>query len=552
MGVGAVLLALPLTVAHAQSADEADDSTASGGVVASEPVTDAVPERTAPERSAPEGTLANSTVSEGTLSNSAVSEGAVSEGAASEGAASEGAVSEGAVSEGAVSEGAVSEGAVSETSRSSTSRAREPGEDPSIEEREAPDYDQRDDRRATAGEVALWVPRIVFFPLYLVTEFVLRRPLGFLISNAEEKEIPERVVQFFTFGPSNNVALAPTFSFDFGFRPSVGLYFRYNDFLHPNHALRAGASFGGLRWITGSLAYRIEPANSDSTFQVTLAAVKRPDGLYFGIGSEVNEDLRSRYNWVGYDAGTSLIQRLWRQSEVRIDLGVRHRHFGDNIVDGAFSMEERAFAGQLELPTGYKEGYTAIKQGMQLSLDTRRARPEAGSGVRLTVAYDFGVDLANGPEAALWVTWASALGFYFDLTGDQHVISLTASLIAAETLSGEVPFTELPNLSGNGPMRGFIGRFLTGDSGASVVLRYDWPVWIWLDGTIHVAVGNVYDGRFSGLSAGNSRLSAGIGLAAVDQRDHFFEFLVGFGTDTFENGPDIESVRILFGGTREF
>ena len=38
----------------------------------------------------------------------------------------------------------------------------------------------------------------------------------------------------------------------------------------------------------------------------------------------------------------------------------------------------------------------------------------------------------------------------------------------------------------------------------------------------------------------------------ASQRDHFFEFLVGFGTDTFENGPDVENVRILFGGTREF
>ena len=101
-------------------------------------------------------------------------------------------------------------------------------------------------------------------------------------------------------------------------------------------------------------------------------------------------------------------------------------------------------------------------------------------------------------------------------------------------------------------MRGFVGNFLSGQSEASIRLDYHWPVWNWLDGTLHVAIGNVYDGRFESFSLTDQRLSFGIGLAGVSQRDHFFEFLVGFGTDTFENGPDVESVRILFGGTREF
>src|SRR5262249_6333396 len=50
--------------------------------------------------------------------------------------------------------------------------------------RPAFDYDGRTEP-TTPGDVLIWVPRILFFPVYLVTEFVIRRPLGFLMVSAE-------------------------------------------------------------------------------------------------------------------------------------------------------------------------------------------------------------------------------------------------------------------------------------------------------------------------------------------------------------------------------
>src|SRR5262249_28909536 len=61
----------------------------------------------------------------------------------------------------------------------------------------------------TAGDVLIWVPRIVFFPVYLVTEFVIRRPLGFLMTSAERGNWIEAVTDFFTFGPTNNIGIVP-------------------------------------------------------------------------------------------------------------------------------------------------------------------------------------------------------------------------------------------------------------------------------------------------------------------------------------------------------
>lgn len=426
------------------------------------------------------------------------------------------------------------------------------GDEPTIEEREVPDYDGREAARPTPGQRLLWIPRILALPLYVVSEFVLRRPLGYMVTNAEENEIPDKVVQFFTFGPSNNVALAPTFAFDFGFRPSVGLYFRYNDFIQKDHFLRAGASTAGIDWVTGSIAYRVEPEDGDFAFQVGLSATKRPDGLYFGLGSQASDDFRSRYNWVGYEASTRITGNFWRQSRLELEVGVRHRHFGDEVTRHP-SVQELVDNGRLrDLPPGYVDGYTIAYQSGRLVLDSRPSRPAPGTGVRLTGGYELGVDIEQGARNRLWVNWGVSAGVHLDVSGSQHVISVTASVVVNESLQGETPFTELPFLSGNGPMRGFVGPFLTGDSGASILLAYHWPVWGWLDGTAHVAIGDVHDGHFDDFSLGNQRLSFGVGLAAVDQRDHFFEFLVGFGTDEFEDGPDIESVRVLFGGTREF
>src|SRR5687768_323196 len=46
------------------------------------------------------------------------------------------------------------------------------------------DYDGRPDE-VTAGEVALWIPRILFFPAYVVTEYLIRVPIGALLISAE-------------------------------------------------------------------------------------------------------------------------------------------------------------------------------------------------------------------------------------------------------------------------------------------------------------------------------------------------------------------------------
>src|SRR5262249_24213836 len=65
--------------------------------------------------------------------------------------------------------------------------------------RDLPDYAGRE-QPTTAGDVLIWVPRVLVSPLYLVSEFVIRRPLGGLITLAERNQVPQALYGFFTFG----------------------------------------------------------------------------------------------------------------------------------------------------------------------------------------------------------------------------------------------------------------------------------------------------------------------------------------------------------------
>jgi hypothetical protein len=123
--------------------------------------------------------------------------------------------------------------------------------------RETPDYDGRPPPPASAGEVALWIPRVLLFPPYVVSEFVIRRPLGALVTLAERNNWANTLLDFFTFGPNNDAGIVPTAFFDFGLQPSVGLYFFWNNALLPHNDVRAHASYYGNNWLALSVSERV-------------------------------------------------------------------------------------------------------------------------------------------------------------------------------------------------------------------------------------------------------------------------------------------------------
>ena len=162
--------------------------------------------------------------------------------------------------------------------------------------REIPDYDGRGGEPTTAADVALWVPRTLLFPLYLTSEYAVRRPLGALIAGAERSGVPWAIYDLFTFGEANNAGVVPTAFLDFGFEPSVGVYSFWNDAFFEGNDLRFHASTWGADWTAVSATERVhQPERTDQEAVLSASFVRRPDHLFFGLGPESREQDGARY-----------------------------------------------------------------------------------------------------------------------------------------------------------------------------------------------------------------------------------------------------------------
>jgi hypothetical protein len=254
------------------------------------------------------------------------------------------------------------------------------------EERPLPDYDGRDAPPATPGDVLLWVPRIVFFPVYLVAEYLIRAPLGFIIAGAERQGVPAWLYDVFTFGSEHQAGVVPTVYADFDFYPSLGLYAFWDNAFFEHHDLRVRAAIGGGDWLVASFSERYHfGADRSDTVSLEGTAQRRPDYTFFGIGPDTRQDNLARYG-LGYLEGRAMVDiRPWRESVLHAQVALRDSKFFRGGFSDDPTLADLVAAGDLQLPPAYTEGYTLLSGDFSASFDSRKPRPEPGSGVRVAV-----------------------------------------------------------------------------------------------------------------------------------------------------------------------
>jgi hypothetical protein len=420
------------------------------------------------------------------------------------------------------------------------------------EKRDVPDYDGRGPEKRR-GEGLLWVPRILVSPVYLTSEFLVRRPLGALVRTAEENHWAQGLTNFFTFDKDGKVGLVPTFFYEFNFRPSIGAYFFWDDAFVPRNTIRAHVSTGGSNWYLATLTDRITLSEGLSTLAGRVSWSRRPDYIFTGFGPRSPESARSRYTSDIADANMKYVANLWRASDLIAIIGFRDVRFspeGGCCSDP--SLADRAAVGDPPpFPPGFDRGYTAAYQRLEFSIDNRLPAPAAGTGFRVEVLGEHGSDLKAG-EHPSWVKYGGTVGAFVDLTGKQRVLSLAVTVLFADPLRGDIPFTEQIVLGGAGPLRGFRPGRLVDRSAAVATLQYQWPVWVFLDGFLHVAAGNVFGEHLAGIDAKLMRLSTGVGFRTSSSRDNVFEVLFALGSEPLEQGVRFTSRRFLFGVSRGF
>lgn len=415
--------------------------------------------------------------------------------------------------------------------------------------RELPDYDGRGGAPQTPGRKALWVPRLLLSPLYFVSEFVIRRPLGAAITAAERAELPAALYDFFAFGPDHKAGVVPIAFLEFGFKPSVGLYAFWDDAGFKGHQLRLRGSTWGPSWLSATATERFV-FNDRADITLNATATRRPDYAFFGIGPDAHQDAMMRYRGDWVDTRAEFRAGFWSSSMLEAGAGYRGFSFHDTDFDRP-SVEQEAAAGRIPYPPGFQDGYRAPFGRGRLILDSRDPKGSA-TGVRAELTGEQGVDLKNSPSSG-WIRYSGSFGAFWDLGESGRVLGLSLTSIMSDQLGQRpIPFTEQVTLGGTDLMPGFRPGRLYDRSALVATLRYSWPIWIWLNGSLQAAVGNVFGEHLSGFRAERNRLSAALGIESNSSRDSVFQAVIGIGSETFESGGKIDSLRIAVGARRGF
>lgn len=414
--------------------------------------------------------------------------------------------------------------------------------------RALPDYDGRGNEDAHDAHWALWIPRIVLSPLYLVNEFGLRRPLGALVSRAERKHWVQTVGELFTFGPDNKDVILPTALFDFGLVPSVGIYLALNDIFATHNEMRFHVATGGTDWLTATALDRYRWDEGAGVASARLELLRRPDFLFLGTGPNVTNATRSRYGLQRLEASASLLHRLSGPTRFKFTAGARTMSYRPGNCCGDRSLDSRIADGSLAVPDGYGMSYSVIFQRTELTLDSRDPRPAPATGAYVHLHGGSATDIANG---STWLTYGAIGGLALDLDHYQRTLTLQTGVNFVDPTGHPVPFNELAQL-GSDQMAAFLPGWMNGRSTFVTQLSYRWPVWMWLDGELRFAAGNAFDQHLDGLQLKKLRLSADIGITAIGERDTAFELLFGLGTETIEQGAHITSARFSVGSRKGF
>jgi len=417
--------------------------------------------------------------------------------------------------------------------------------------RALPSYDGRGPDPSNTDGAGVWTARIVLSPLYLTSEFLLRRPIGAFVTAIETSAALRTLYDFFAFGPDRKIGFLPVGVLEFGFNPSVGFYGFWNDALVKHNDLRLHYEVWPQDWLYGSITDRFH-IDADRTFQLRVEGLHRPDMTFFGLGPTSLQSNLSRYSKSLFDLSGSLDGRYWQSSHVQATLGLRKvdvspGHYGS---DPSIEQEAARVFGA-PIPYGFDRGYLAPYNKFLATLDTRHPKRTSGTGVRFAVDSEEGANLEQSPASG-WIRYGATGTVFIDLNDRGRVLALKVGALFADPLgNGPIPFTELVSLGGDSWMHGYFPGRLVDRSAAVALLSYSWPIAPKLDATIEVSTGNVFGTHLEDFRPGLLRLSGSLGLSAA-LGDPPVEFLVGLGTETFEHGAQVDSIRLMIGVPRSF
>lgn len=441
-------------------------------------------------------------------------------------------------------------------------------------------YDGREARAATAGEILIWVPRIVLYPVHLVMNYLVRVPIVWTVTRLEEYYVFKRIERFLSFRDGKSI-IFPTFFGDFGLRPGAGLTNNNTDLFFKGNDLSLSFGYGGKHFINASVTNNTKVL-SDNSGRLRLFGnfIRRSDQPFYGEGPFTSTDNRYNYEVRRLEAGWELRAVLEDLSWISFGQTLRDVSFDNdginqnigaldtaanraplNCGDDDYSSRPRDGTNVPYAPCGYTDGggYRLLESRLEAKIDTRDPDTEyrGGTGMLFEAFGSFEFDPTNLSRS--FVRFGGEVGGFWDVSGAGHTLALRVYGEFTErtgSVDDPIPFTELPALGGMETMRGFLQRRFVGDSAFMATVSYRYPIWSLLDAELFAGVGNVFDGYYSGWSFERQTLSSGISLRTSFTRDSSLQILFAVGTNRFEESENdnfkVDSVRFAFGYVRGF
>jgi len=416
--------------------------------------------------------------------------------------------------------------------------------------RESPKLGRLPDPTTDLTDGLLWAPRLLLFPAFVATEYLVRWPLGTAVTALERYRIIEWA-RYLTTWDQGNAGVLPVFRLESGTSPSVGLTGYWDDLVPKQLDLRVTGDLNFARNSTVDTSLRFRFFHGKLALRARFSIERRNDFVFFGQGPRTRSRHETRFfrkkvmGILRADAGPFLGAGGWVSGEVSSN------DFGCGSDPKTDLCQNPRLLAVVNPNTGrfFTEGYQLFRIKGAAYWDTRKQRPAPGSGMRFELHGRLGQGLASVSEIS-FVRYGGEVSAFWDVVpGAQRVFGVR--LLVEDTASlGDVPipFAELVTLGGVETMRGFLHARFHGRSAVVATINYRYPIWSLIDGSLFFEVGNAFSKHLKNFKPNLMRGNFGVGIRTTKSRVVTFDLMLAFGTTSFErHNFRIDSTRVTFG-----
>lgn len=395
-----------------------------------------------------------------------------------------------------------------------------------------------EEKATNPDDVGLLVPRVVLFPVRIVTQGVFF-PIRHTIRFVQRHAVVERVVDLL-YDDDRTAAVLPTFQFISAYGPTIGVRAIHENLAGHGEKGEISVQGGGVFNIVAEAGFSANRVNGSRLYLQSLVRYDtRPRLLFEGIGDELPEfqgggaildpreaSYRTRFSQdrllLAQGAGYTIGQpgNLVKIGGAAI---FNRREFGPNTTEEV-SVEKVYDTSKL---VGFNEGATTLELDATLTVDTRNNEGQTSSGMF--------VDAFAGAVPPIREYAYGHYGFeatgYVDLYRQTRVLVLRGGIEAVEGGDDDIPFAALPRLGGPTRLRGYrLDRFRD-EKTALATVEYQYPIHEMLSGAFFIDAGHVGKNYEKLFDLPNWRVGGGAGIRVRSQEHSLFSLDFAVGND---------------------